>query len=66
MQIFNDMLRQLLEQRTVKGKILAVDNTHVKAYNQRSLDNCTGRSDPETRVGRGKRGLIIGYRVHTA
>jgi hypothetical protein len=30
------------------------------------MDNQTGRSDPDARVGRGKRGFILGYRVHTA
>jgi len=65
-RIFNDLLRRLLEQGVVKGDVIAVDSTHVKAYSQRSLDNRTGRSDPDARVGRGKRGFILGYRVHTA
>ena len=50
----------------MKGDVIAVDSTPVKAYSQRSLDNRTGRSDPDARVGRGKRGFILGYRVHTA
>ena len=50
----------------MKGDIIAVDSTHVKAYSQRSLDNRAGRSDPDARVGRGRRGFILGYRVHTA
>jgi hypothetical protein len=33
---------------------------------QRKSDNRTGRSDPDARVGRGRRGFILGYRVHTA
>ncbi|MGD2142610.1 MAG: transposase [Candidatus Bathyarchaeota archaeon] len=65
-RIFNHILRLLLDSNVVNGEILAVDSTHLKAYSQRSHDNKTGRSDPEARVGRGKRGFILGYRVHIA
>jgi len=50
----------------VKGDVIAVDSTHVDAYSQRASDNRTGKCDPEARVGRGRRGFILGYRVHTA
>jgi hypothetical protein len=50
----------------VKGEVVAVDSTHVDAYSQRASNKRTGKSDPEARVGRGKRGFILGYRVHTA
>ena len=43
-----------------------MDSTHLKAYSGRAMDNRTGRSDPDARVGRGRRGFILGYRVHTA
>ena len=43
-----------------------MDGTAVKAYSQRSLDNKTGKSDPEARVGRARRGFILGYKVHAA
>ena len=66
LKTFNDMLRRLLDSGAVKGEVVAVDSTHIKAYSQRSKDNRTGRSDPDARVGRGKRGFILGYRVHTA
>lgn len=66
LQIFNQLLGRLLEKDVVKGKVVAVDSTHVQAYSQRSMDNRSGRSDPDARVGRGKRGFILGYRVHTA
>jgi hypothetical protein len=46
--------------------VVAIDSTHVKAYSGRALDNRTGRSDPDARVGRGRRGFILGYRVHVA
>ena len=65
-RIFNQLLRRLLEAGAVKGDVIAVDSTHVDAYSRRASDNRTGKSDPEARVGRGKRGFILGYRVHTA
>ena len=65
-RVFNYLLTGLLKSGTVKGKVVAVDSTHLLAYSQRSMDNQTGRSDPDARVGRGKRGFILGYRVHTA
>ena len=49
----------------VKGEVVALDGTAVKAYSQRSLDNKTGKSDRQARVGRGRRGFILGYKVHT-
>jgi len=33
---------------------------------QVAMNNRNGRSDPDTRVGRGRRGFILGYCVHTA
>jgi transposase len=66
LEIFNRVLRRLLESGAINGKVIAVDSTHLEAYSQRSRDNKTGRSDPEARVGRGRRGFILGYRVHTA
>jgi len=65
-RIFNQLLRRLLGDGAVRGNVIAVDSTHVDAYSQRAADNRTGRSDPEARVGRGRRGFILGYRVHTA
>ena len=65
-RIFNQLLRRLLKDGAVKGEVIAVESTHVDAYSQRAPDNRTGRSDPEARVGRGRRGFILGYRVHTA
>ena len=64
-KIFNELTRILLESGTIIGKVVAVDSTHVKAYSGRAMDNRTGRSDPDARVGRGRRGFILGYRVHT-
>jgi transposase len=64
--IFKQLTKKLIESGTIIGKVLAVDSTHLEAYSGRAMDNRTGRSDPDARVGRGRRGFIIGYRVHTA
>jgi transposase len=65
-QVFNQLARRLLESGTLIGKVVAVDSTHIEAFSGRAMDNRTGRSDPDVRVGRGRRGFILGYRVHTA
>ena len=65
-RVFNVLLKQLVGSGAVKGEVVAIDSTAVKAYSQRSLDNKTGKSDREARVGRGRRGFILGYKVHTA
>ena len=65
-KIFSLLLKQLLKHRTVKGEVVALDGTAIKAYSQRSLDNKTGKSDPEARVGRARRGFLLGYKIHAA
>jgi len=65
-KVFSMLLKQLLKDGAVEGEIVALDSTAIKAYSQRSLDNKTGKSDREARVGRGRRGFLLGYRVHTA
>jgi transposase len=64
--IFNQLIRLLIESGIILGRVVVVDSTHLKAYSGRTMDNRTGRSDDDTRVGRGRRGFILGYRVHTA
>ena len=65
-KVFSVLLKQLLRCGVVKGEVVAVDGTAVKAYSQRGLKNKRGKSDREARVGRGRRGFILGYKVHTA
>ena len=65
-RIFSMLLKQVVDSGVVKGEVVAVDSTAVNAYSQRSIDNKTGKSDREARVGRGRRGFILGYKVHTA
>jgi hypothetical protein len=45
---------------------VALDATFIKAHSRRSLDNRTGCSDPESRIGRGVKGKDLGYRLHVA
>jgi transposase len=63
-KVFSMLLGQLLMCGVVKGDVVAVDGTAVKAYSQRSLDNKTGKSDCDARVGRARRGFVLGYKVH--
>jgi hypothetical protein len=63
--VFNQLARFLIESGTLIGKVVAVDSTHIAAYSGRAMDNVSGRSDPDARVGRGRRGFVLGYRVHT-
>ncbi len=60
------LLTQLVEDKVVKGAVVAVDGTAVRAYSQRDLKNKRGKSDREARVGRARRGFVLGYKVHTA
>jgi len=64
--VFSLLLEQLLKRGAVKGQVVTMDGTAVKAYSQRSLDNKTGKSDSEARVGRARRDFILGYKVHAA
>ena len=64
-RIFDKLIRLLIESGTIIGKVVAADSTRLKAYSGRAMDNRTGRSDGDARVGRGRRGFILGYRVHT-
>ena len=67
-QVFSLLLKQLLKVGGVKGKVVALDGTAVKAYSQRSLNNKTGKSDFEARVGRARRGFLLAIRctLHAA
>jgi transposase len=65
-KVFSLLLKQLLKREAIKGEVVAVDSTAVKAYSQRDLKNKRGKSDPDARVGRGRRGFVLGYKVHTA
>ena len=65
-KVFSLLLEQLLKRGAINGEVVALDGTAIKAYSQRSRDNKTGKSDPEARVGRARRGFVFGYKVHIA
>jgi transposase len=64
--IVDDALGILVEKGWIKGETLALDSTFIKAYSRRNLDNRTGYSDPESRVGRAVKAKDLGYRLHLA
>jgi hypothetical protein len=66
MRIVDHAVEMLVKMRRIKGESLAMDSTFVKAHSRRGLDNRTGYSDPESRVGRAVRTRDLGYRLHLA
>ena len=66
MRIVDHAIETLVEKRRIKGEALAMDSTFIKAHSRRSLDNRTGYSDPESRVGRAVKTRDLGYRLHLA
>jgi len=65
-EIIDSLLRKLTQWRVIGGEKVAMDTSPIKAYSRRSLDNRSGSSDPDARVGRGVRGYILGYKLHLA
>jgi len=66
MRIVDHAIETLIEKRRIKGETLAMDSTFIKACSRRNLDNRTGYSDPESRVGRAVKTRDLGYRLHLA
>jgi hypothetical protein len=64
MRIVDQAIKTLVKKRRIKGEVLAMDSTFIKAHSRRSLDNRTGYSDPESRVGRAVKARDLGYRLH--
>jgi len=65
-RIVDHAVKTLVEKGRIKGEALAMDSTFIKAYSRRNLDNRTGYSDPESRVGRAVKTRDLGYRLHLA
>jgi len=65
-RIVDETVDVLVRKGRIRGKALALDSTFIKAYSRRSLDNRTGYSDPESRIGRAVRAKDLGYRLHLA
>jgi transposase len=66
MRIVDQAVELLVRKGRIKGEALALDSTFIKACSRRSLDNRTGYSDPESRVGRAVKFRDLGYRLHLA
>src|SRR3990170_2265766 len=66
MRIVDHAVDVLVKKGKIKGEALALDSTFIKAHSRRSLDNRTGYSDPESRVGRAVKKRDLGYRLHLA
>jgi IS5 family transposase len=65
-RVIDQTVEVLVKKGRIKGEALALDSTFIKAYSRRSLDNRTGYSDPESRIGRAVKSKDLGYRLHLA
>jgi transposase len=66
MRIVDEAVEVLVKKGRIKGEAIALDLTFIKAYSRRNLDNRTGYSDPESRIGRAVKAKDLGYRLHLA
>jgi|SRR5271157_495670 len=66
MRIVDHAVELLVSKGRIKGEALALDSTFIKAYSRRNVDNRTGYSDSESRVGRAVKFRDLGYRLHLA
>jgi transposase len=64
--IVDKQVKKLIRHRIVKIRTIALDATFIKAHSRRNMDNRTGYSDPESRVGRAYRSYGLGYKLHMA
>jgi transposase len=65
-RIVDQTIELLVKNGRIKGEAVALDSTFIKAYSRRNLDNRTGYSDPESRIGRAVKAKDLGYRLHLA
>jgi len=65
-RIVDQTVEVLVKKGRIKGEAIALDSTFIKAYSRRNLDNRTGYSDPESRIGRAVKAKDLGYRLHMA
>ena len=66
MRIVDQAIDLLVKKGRIKGEIIALDSSFIKAFSRRNMDNRTGYSDPESRVGRAVKAKGLGYRLHLA
>ncbi len=63
--IIAGLVEELIEGGIIRGEIVAMDATFIKAYSKRdSHDNRRGASDPDALVGRDGRTYGLGYKAH--
>ena len=65
-RIVDQTVEVLVKKGRIRGQVVALDSTFIKAYSRRNLDNRTGYSDPESRIGRAVKAKDLGYRLHLA
>jgi len=65
-RIMSHVVKQLDSVAVLDAGVLALDATFIKAHSRRNMDNRTGYSDPESRVGRAYRTYGLGYKLHMA
>lgn len=65
-RVMDQTVGVLVKKGRIKGEALALDSTFIKAYSRRNIDNRTGYSDPDSRVGRAVKAKDLGYRLHLA
>jgi IS5 family transposase len=65
-KVVDQTIESLVAKGRIKGEALALDSTFIKAYSRRNLDNRTGYSDPDSRIGRAVKAKDLGYRLHLA
>jgi hypothetical protein len=65
-KIVDHTVKVLVKSGRIKGQAIALDSTFIKAYSRRNIDNRTGYSDPESRIGRAVKAKDLGYRLHLA
>lgn len=66
MRTVDNAVDWLVKKGRIKGESIALDSTFIKAFSRRNLDNGTGFSDPESRVGRVVKAKDIECRLHLA
>jgi IS5 family transposase len=66
MRIVDQAIETLVKKGRIRGETIALDSSFIKAYSRRNMDNRTGFSDPESRVGRAIKAKGLGYRLHLA
>ena len=65
-RIVDQTVEVLVKKGRIKGRSLSVGFNLHQSVQRRNLDNRTGYSDPESRIGRAVKAKDLGYRLHLA